>query len=66
MIGTVKREGFFKFMAFALPPLWGIAAFSAEFQGSVELETRGSYSRLQLAIDSSFHPKFSDSPKGFR
>ncbi len=53
-------------MFFVLPPLWGTAAFSAEFDGSVELETRGSFSRLQLAIDSSFQPKFSDSAKGFR
>jgi tetratricopeptide (TPR) repeat protein len=66
VIGTVKRDGFFNFMCFAITPLWGIAAFCSEFEGSVELQTRGSFSRLELSIDSSFHPKLTDSSKGFR
>ncbi len=66
VIGTLRRKGLFQFVGFAISPLWGLAAFAAQFDGSIGLGTRGAYSRLELAIDSSFSPKFSDSGKGFR
>lgn len=47
-------------------PLWGVAAFSAEFSGSLEVDSQSSYSRLKITLDHSFQPTVIDSPKGFR
>ncbi len=65
VIGRVGKDGLFNLIIFSLFLFQGAEAGSSGFEGSVELETRGSYSRLQLSIDSSFQPKFTDSLKGF-
>ena len=65
MIGTVKVDGFSRWLL-GWSLLWGISAFAAEFEGSVELESEASYTRLKISIDPSFSPKFTDQGKGFR
>ncbi|MBU6154107.1 MAG: tetratricopeptide repeat protein [Bdellovibrionales bacterium] len=62
----MKKDGLSKFMVLSLTAFLGDHSFSAQFDGSIELASRGSHSRLELSIDSSFSPRFTDSSKGFR
>ncbi len=44
----------------------GRVAGAPGFDGSIEIETRPTHSRLMVSLDSSFTPVFHDSEKGFR
>ena len=48
-----------------LSPLFGMSAFASEFEGSIGLDSRDSFSRLGISIDSAFKADFRDSRKGF-
>ncbi len=67
MIGTVSRSlNIHRILlgwGLILGPLFCVAA---EFDGSVELSSQGSFSRLKLALDESFQPRIESDLKGFR
>ena len=66
MIGTVRLVRIQRLLSLSLIPLFGMAAFSSEFEGSIELDSQSSFTRLKVSIDSAFKPEFQDSTKGFR
>ena len=76
MIGTVGRlnyicrSGFFaklKTTAFSLVvlSLSSLAHAASDFDGSIEIETQSSFSRLKIAIDESFKPLIQENKGGF-
>ena len=67
MIGTVKNRWNGKYVWLGLQALFvPVLSFAFEFDGSIEVQSQASFSRLKISIDDSFKPEIHDSVKGFQ
>ena len=67
MIGTVSRIKKPHMVWIGLGALFApVLSFAVDFDGSVELASQASFSRLKIALDESFRPRIESGAKGFK
>ena len=66
MIGTVRNSAVSKLILIGMAQFCASLSSGADFDGSIEIETQSSFSRLKVSLDSSFKPVFTETAKGFK